>query len=164
MESRKIVFDKLPNNLYEFKVLANSLMDNPFGTTALTILAFTYYPKDQELSLAMVDYLRGPRPLSMLDKQFIADRFREKDYVPRSYFEGAVPQNDYEASEPHAIVVSDNPYSYKNEGYATLYVSSGGADNPRQVQLRKAKDNKWYLWEQFILVDIRPCESANPWA
>ena len=83
MESRKIVFDKLPNNLDEFKVLANSLMDNPFGTTALTILAFTYYPKDQELSLAMVDYLRGPRPLSMLDKQFIADRFREKDYVPR---------------------------------------------------------------------------------
>lgn len=164
MESRKIVFDKLPNNLDEFKVLANSLMDNPFGTTALTILAFTYYPKDQELSLAMVDYLRGPRPLSMLDKQFIADRFREKDYVPRSYFEGAVPQNDYEASEPHVIVVSDNPYSYKNEGYATLYVSSGGADNPRQVQLRKAKDNKWYLWEQFILVDIRPCESTNPWA
>ena len=164
MESRKIVFDKLPNNLDEFKVLANSLMDNPFGTTALTILAFTYYPKDQELSLAMVDYLRGPRPLSMLDKQFIADRFREKDYVPRSYFEGAVPQNDYEANEPHAIVVSDNPYSYKNEGYATLYVSSGGADNPRQVQLRKAKDNKWYLWEQFILVDIRPCESTNPWA
>ena len=164
MESRKIVFDKLPNNLDEFKVLANSLMNNPFGTTALTILAFTYYPKDQELSLAMVDYLRGPRPLSMLDKQFIVDRFREKDYVPRSYFEGAVPQNDYEASEPHTIVVSDNPYSYKNEGYATLYVSSGGADNPRQVQLRKAKDNKWYLWEQFILVDIRPCESTNPWA
>ena len=26
------------------------------------------------------------------------------------------------------------------------------------------KDNKWYLWEQFILVDIRPCESTNPWA
>lgn len=164
MEKRKIVFDKLPNNLDEFKVLADNLMNNPFGTTALTVLAFTYYPKDKELSLAMIDYLRGPRPLSNMDKQFIRDRFLEKDYVPRSYFEGATPNNDYQANEPHTIIVSDNPYSYKNEGYATLYVSSGGADSPRQVQLRLAKDAKWYLWEQFILVDIRPCESTNPWA
>jgi hypothetical protein len=30
--------------------------------------------------------------------------------------------------------------------------------------MRKAKDGKWYLWEQFILVGIRQPESANPWA
>ena len=47
--------------------------------------------------------------------------------------------------------------------YSTLYVSSGGADNPRQVQLRKAKDNKWYLWEQMLLADIRKPESENQW-
>jgi len=30
--------------------------------------------------------------------------------------------------------------------------------------MRNAKDGKWYLWEQFLLVGIRPPESTNPWA
>ena len=60
--------------------------------------------------------------------------------------------------------MSENPYSYQNQGYATLYIRSGGADSPRSVQLRLAKDGKWYLWEQFILVGIRQPESQNPWA
>ena len=98
------------------------------------------------------------------DISFIADRFRDSDYVPRSYFEGSTPTNDYTPAEPYTIVVSENPYSYQNEGYATLYITSGGADSPRSVQMRKAKDGKWYLWEQFFLVGIRQPESANPWA
>ena len=60
--------------------------------------------------------------------------------------------------------VSENPYSYQNEGYAKLFVTSGGADSPREITLRLAKDGKWYLWEQFILAGIREPESSNPWA
>ena len=45
-----------------------------------------------------------------------------------------------------------------------MFIQSGGADSPRYVQLRKAKDGKWYLWEQFLLADIRQPESADPWA
>ena len=30
--------------------------------------------------------------------------------------------------------------------------------------MRKAKDGKWYLWDQFLLVGIRPPKSADPWA
>ena len=88
----------------------------------------------------------------------------DKDYVPRSYFEGATPDNDYTPAEPYTIIVCENPYSYQNQGYATLYIKSGGADGLRSVQLREAKDGKWYLWEQFLLSDIRPPESTNPWA
>ena len=69
-----------------------------------------------------------------------------------------------EMAENNAIIVSENPYSYQNEGYATLYMTSGGADSPRSVQLRKAKDGKWYLWDQFLLADIRQPDSADPWA
>ena len=112
----------------------------------------------------MLDYLRGPRPLSEMDKQFIRDRFMDKDYVPRSYFEGSTPNNDYTPRVPDVIEVSEGPYSYQNEGYATLFVQSGGADSLRQVQVRLAKDGKWYLWEQMILADIRKPESENPWA
>ena len=144
--------------------MPQAALGTPFDTAAMTILALCFYPGDKELALRMLDFLRGPRPLSGYDKSFIADRFRDSDYVPRSYFEGATPQNDYLPAEPYRVTVSENPYSYQNQGYATLYIRSGGADNPRSVQLRLAKDGRWYLWEQFVLVGIRQPESSNPWA
>ncbi len=163
-KKEKIVFSSLPSTFEEFASLPQAALSTPFDTAAMTVLAFCYYPQNKDLALQMVNYLRGPRPLSGGDISFIADRFRDSDYVPRSYFEGSTPANDYTPAEPYTIVVSENPYSYQNEGYATLYISSGGADSPRSVQMRKAKDGKWYLWEQFILVGIRQPESANPWA
>lgn len=163
-KKEKIVFRNLPSTFEEFTSLPQAALSTPFDTAAMTVLAFCYYPQNKDLALQMVNYLRGPRPLSGGDISFIADRFRDSDYVPRSYFEGSTPANDYTPAEPYTIVVSENPYSYQNEGYATLYITSGGADSPRSVQMRKAKDGKWYLWEQFILVGIRQPESSNPWA
>lgn len=163
-KKEKIVFSSLPSTFEEFASLPQAELSTPFDTAAMTVLAFCYYPQNRDLSLQMLDLLRGPRPLSGAEKSFIADRFRDKDYVPRSYFEGSVPANDYTPSEPYTITVSETPYSYQNEGYATLYIKSGGADSPRSVQMRKAKDGKWYMWDQFILADIRQPESANPWA
>ncbi len=162
--SVNVVFPTLPDTLEQFKALPQAALSNPFDTAALTVLAFCFYPQDKETSLAMVDYLKGPKPLSGYDKSFIADRFRDSDYVPRSYFNGATPQNDYLPSQPYTVTVSENPYSYQNAGYAKLFIRSGGADSPREVLLRQAKDGKWYLWEQFILVGIRAPESSNPWA
>ncbi len=162
--TEEIVFDRLPETLEEFKAMPQAALSTPFQTAAMTVLAFCFYPQNPQLSLDMVNYLRGPRPLSGYDQSFIKDRFRDSDYVPRSYFEGATPQNDYLPQEPYRVRVSENPYSYQNQGYATLYIRSGGADSPRSVQLRLAKDGKWYLWEQFILVGIRQPESQNPWA
>lgn len=163
-KSEKIVFNSLPETYEQFISLPQAKMSTPFETAAMTVLAFCYYPMDKELSLKMLDFLRGPRPLSGYDKQFIRDRFMDKDYVPRSYFEGATPDNDYQPKEPYSITVSDNPYSYQNEGMAKLFLKSGGADSAREIVLRKAKDGKWYLWDQFILSDIRKPESSNPWA
>ena len=162
--TEEVVFDRLPGTLEEFKAMPQAALSTPFQTAAMTVLAFCFYPQNPQLSLDMVNYLRGPRPLSGYDQSFIKDRFRDSDYVPRSYFEGATPQNDYLPQEPYRVRVSENPYSYQNQGYATLYIRSGGADSPRSVQLRLAKDGKWYLWEQFILVGIRQPESQNPWA
>lgn len=48
--------------------------------------------------------------------------------------------------------------------YSEMFIPSGGADDPRPVKLRQAKDGKWYLWEQFLLTGIREPESSNPWA
>ena len=102
-----------------------------------------------------------------MDKQFIADRFRDKDYVPRSYFEGATPENNYEPAQPYTLKFFENPYSRDNfnEGYLTLHIKSGGADSARQVKLRtKPSTGQWFLWEQFLLADIRTPAAADPWA
>ena len=160
----EVVFDKIPQTVEEFTSLPQASQTSEFDVAALTVIALSVYPKDKEQSLAMLNVLRGPRPLSEMEKQFIRDRFMDSDYVPRSFFKGATPENDYTVDAPYTIVVEDNPYSYEQEGYAKLFLKSGGADSLRNVQLRLAKDGKWYLWDQMLLGGIRQPESSNPWA
>ncbi|MBR4628625.1 MAG: hypothetical protein IKO47_13200 [Ruminococcus sp.] len=160
----EVVFPNLPETLEQFKALPQAQLTSAFDTAALTVLALCFYPQNKELSIEMLNFLKGPNSLNPAELQFLRDRFMDKDYVPRSYFVGATPANDYQPSQPYTIKVSENPYSYTQENYAQLYMSSGGADSPRYVRLRLAKDGKWYLWEQFILSDIRKPESTNPWA
>ena len=164
-KTEKIVFGNLPESYEQFTALPQASLSTPFQTAAMTVLAFCFYPKDSELCYRMIDFLRGPRPMNGSDKSFIADRFRDKDYVPRSYFAGATPSNDYQPVAPYTISVSENQYSYDEQGIAKLFIKSGGADDPRPIKLRKAKDGKWYLWEySSILLGIRQPESSNPWA
>lgn len=164
LRRERIVFQRIPQSMEEFKMLPQAQMMTPFDTAALTVLALSVYPQNKALSLEMLDFLRGPRPLNGMEKQFIADRFMDKDYVPRSYFMGAVPANDYTPAQPYTVEVKEEPYSYTEQGSAKLNIFSGGADSPRQVKTRNAKDGKWYLWEQYLLVGIREPESQNPWA
>ena len=163
-KTEKIVFADIPESLEAFKALPQAALSTPFDTAAMTVVALSVYPADKELCFLMLDYLRGPRPMNGMDKQFIADRFCDKDYVPRSYFEGATPNNDYMPATPYTVTVKSDPHSYDEQGIAKLFIPSGGADSPRPIKLRQAKDGKWYLWEQFLLAGIRQPESSNPWA
>lgn len=162
--TERIAFPFIPDSFERFLSLPQSAMTTPLDTAALTVAALSVYPENKELSLKMLDVLRGPRPLTNMDKQFIADRFRGKDYLMRSYFDGTSPENDYNPSVPYTVTVSENPYSYTEPNFAKLFVACSGADSPRPIELRKAKDGKWYLWEQFLLAGIRQPESDNPWA
>ena len=100
--------------------------------------------------------------MSAYDKQFLRDRLTGKFYKPRSYFKGTSPENNYQPTE-YTVEVFDNPYSYQSEGYVTLWLVSSGADSPRQIKLRK-KGNQWFLWENFLLPDIRIPKADDPWA
>lgn len=163
-KTERITFTDLPESLEAFKALPQAALSTPFDTAALTVVALCMFPADKELCYQMLDYLRGPRPLNGMDKQFISDRFLDKDYVPRSYFAGATPDNDYMPTAPYTITVKSDPHSYDEQGIAKLFIPSGGADDPRPIKLRQAKDGKWYLWEQLLLAGIRQPESSNPWA
>ena len=163
----EVVLQKLPKTLSELQEMPEAALKEPQNTAALTIAALALYPSDKQAALEMLEFLHGPKGLSTYDKQFIADRFRDKDYVPRSYFEGAVPDNGYEPVKPYKLIFFENPYSrgQLKDGYLTLHVKSGGADSARQIKLRtKPSTGQWFLWEQFLLSDIRKPASADPWA
>ena len=162
-----VTLHEVPVTLEQLKAMPEASLKNPENTAALAIAALTLYPVNKEASLQMLEFLHGPKGLSTYDRQFLADRFRGKDYVPRSYFKGATPENNYEPSEPYTLTFFENPYSRDNlsEGYLTLHIKSGGADSARQIKLRtKPSTGQWFLWEQFLLADIRQPVSADPWA
>ena len=159
-------FRALPESLAELQALPEADLDTPFKTAALTVCAICAYAADKQIGTEMLNWLRGPRPLSNSEISFLNDRFRDgKTYVPFSYFKGAKPDNDYTPDEPYTLTIFTNPYSDANPGYMKLFLESSGADNPREIVLRKREsDGKWFLWDQFILVGIRDPKSTDPWA
>jgi len=162
-KSVTITFEQLPESLAEMKKLPESALSTPFMTAALSVCAYCCYAVDKDAGKEMLNFLKGPKPLSNYDIQFINDRLMDKAYLPFSYFEGAEPSNSYRPNEPYKITIFEDVYSYKDEGYAKLNIRSGGADSPRQIVLRR-KGEQWYLWEQYILVGIRVPVSEDDWA
>ena len=163
--SETVTLSALPKTLEELQAMPQADLRNPYGTVALTLAALCRYGESVDDCLQMLDFLRGPRPLSPMDKQFLRDRLVGKAYVPISYFAGTSPQNDYTPSEPYRITVKKNPYSEHGEDFLTLYVHSSGADSDRIVEVRrKPSTGQWFLWEAKCLSDIRVPVSADPWA
>ena len=163
--SQTVTLQALPRTLAEMQAMPQADLQSPYGTAALTIAALCRYGESVDDCVQMLDFLRGPRPLSPMDKQFLRDRLVGKAYVPISYFEGTSPQNDYTPSVPYRITVKKNPYSEQGEDFLTLYVHSSGADSDRIVEVRrKPSTGQWFLWEAKCLSDIRVPVSADPWA
>lgn len=147
------------------KTTPQGALSTPYDTAALTVCALCAYAEDPALGKEMLDFLKGPAPLSPYEISFLNDRFRDGKHVPFSYFSGAKPENNYTPSQPYTVTIQTNPYSFQNDGWATVYLQSGGADNPRQIKLRlKPSESKWYLSEQMIMVGIRPPVKDDPWA
>ncbi len=157
-------FAALPESLEEMKALPEAALSSPFATAALTVCALCVYAADKAIGAEMLNFLRGPRPLSGHDVSFLNDRFSDGHHVPFSYFKGATPENDYTPDQPFVITVKSGLYSDANKGYKKLFIKSGGADNPREIVLRQLGDGRWMLWEQFLLVSIRKGKSDDPWA
>lgn len=158
-------FSSVPANLAELQALPEATLDSAFKTTALTLAVLCNYENNPELTIEMLNFLKGPGEVSGFEKQFIREHLGAKPYKARSYFEGATPQNNYKPDTPYKITVIENPYSFDNADWATLYVKSGGADNPRPVKLRrKPSTGQWFLVEIQCLADIRLPVEADPWA
>lgn len=159
------LFPTLPESLADLQALPEASLSSPFQTAALTVCALCAYAADKNIGIEMLNWLRGPRPLNGQDVSFLNDRFRGgKTYLPFSYFEGATPENNYTPREPFALSVESNHISATEQGYMKLFIPCGGSDSPRPIKLRMKGDGRWFLWEQYLLTDIRPPKAADPWA
>ena len=162
--SQTFTFADLPQSLAQMQAMPEAALRDPFQTAALTVCALCVYSGYPQVGAEMLNWLRGPRPLSGMDISFLNDRFREGKHVPFSYFHGAVPGNDYTPSRPLMLTIEAGPYADANPGYKKLHIRSGGADNAREIVLRQKGDGTWLLWDQFLMVGIRQPKSADPWA
>lgn len=163
----QIEFTSLPKNLEELKSSPYATLEKPEYTAALAIASLLVYEDEPEECHRMLDFLKGPEPLNPYQKQFLKDRFMDnKSYVVKSYFSGTSPENNYTVSLPACIEVDENPYSYGNEHWAKLWLTSSGADNPRPIDLReKPSTGQWFLAGDFgFLAGIRPAVQDDAWA
>lgn len=163
--SESFTFAALPTNVAEMQALPEASLDSAFKTTALTIVALCRYEQSPDEAIEMLNFLKGPAEVSTYEKQFIKERLTGKMYKARSFFAGATPQNGYAPTVPYTITVSETPYSFDEDNWATLYVSSGGADDPRPIKLRKKPSTgQWFLNDIQCLADIRIPVEEDPWA
>ncbi|MBR3275244.1 MAG: hypothetical protein IKG08_01345 [Eubacterium sp.] len=156
----------LPESLDEMLALPEAQLHSPEKVAGLTVAALNVYAKNKEECFKMLDYLRGPRPLSNFEKQFIRDRFMDgHDYIPKAYLYGASPQNNYQPELPARIELKPSASQIAEEGYRKYDVYSLGADTPRPVTLRyKPSTDQWFLWEQSLLVQVKTPVKDDPWA
>ena len=165
---RTYTFDSLPRNVEELQALPGADLTDPYAVAALTLAALTRYGDNSADCIKMLNYLKGPEPVSGYEAQFIRERLQGKTYKPFSYFHGATPQNNYTPSRPYKITVDSNQYSFTTDGsgheWCTLWVTSGGADNPRSIKLRKkGSTGQWFLNDIQCLSDIRTPAADDPW-
>ena len=162
----KVTFSSLPRSLEEMKQLKEAGLTSPEDTAALTVAALALYPENKEECEKMLDYLRGPRPLSVMEKQFLRDRFMDnRGYIPLSYFKGASVNNNYTPDQPYVIEMSDSTAPIAEEGYRIMNLRSAGADHARTVTLRlKPSTGQWFLFDQALLAQIREPAGRDPWA
>ncbi len=156
-------FSAIPENIAQLQALPEAALTSPFQTAALTALVLLRYETDPAAAIDLLNFLKGPQPLSPFEQQFLRDRLQGKGYVARSYFAGTSPANNYAPTKPYTVTVFDGPYSYQQDGYAKLMLRSSGADSPREIMLRR-KGTQWFLWENYLLPDIRVPAAIDPWA
>jgi len=168
MAKYTVTFNTLPTSLEELKALPEASLKEPYYAAALCVAALCVYPTDKNACIDMLNYLKGPNPLSNYEINFIEERFRSNgDYLPASYFKGAVPSNNYAPTTPYTIEIMETPYTDAElkEGYKKFAIASGGADSPRDIKVRnKPSTGEWFLWDHQLLVGIRVPVSADPWA
>ena len=163
----QVTLNTLPATLAEFQAMPQTQLRTPEDVCAAFLCALHLYLKNPNDGVAAMNVLRGPRPMTPYDSQFLRDRLRGKEYLPLAYFAGATPENSYTPATPYVLNVQADPRPQDIElGYIRVFISTLGADSPRPIKLRqKPSTGQWFLWEYSSpLSGIRIPAAQDPWA
>ena len=123
----QVAIQKMPESLPEFEALAAEGRQ-PERICALFLCALALFDRDKDAGTAAMNLLRGPRPMTPYDVQFLRDRLRGKAYLPLAYFEGATPENGYQPRVPYRLNVLADPRPQDMEpGYLRVFLKTAGA-------------------------------------
>lgn len=156
----------LPQNIGQLMQMPYAALRNEFEVAALTVAVLCNYCQNPETTVDMLNYLRGPRPLSPYEIQFLRDRLLGKPYKMFSYLNGTSPMNNYTPTMPLGVTIVVTPTSVLQPDMIRLFVRSSGADSLRQVDLRrKPSTGQWFLWSlEGLMPDVRIPANQDPWA
>ena len=164
MTAVRIEVQQLPQSVDEFIALRDEHAQTPEGAAAVMIAALLLYTNDETLGqicLAQaVDASRtrtsalGETELQPRALNLIRMQLAQRPHVPRSYVEGATPENGYALPEGSiAIRLGRNPYSGTDEsGRVKLFVASSGADSPRPCTVIRDAAGQWRATEWSSLL------------
>ena len=61
---KEIVFSDIPTSVEQMQALPYGDLKDPFAVAALCVCALCLFPTQQETSVAMMNYLKGPDPFT----------------------------------------------------------------------------------------------------
>jgi hypothetical protein len=97
--------------------------------------------------------------LSVRDLERVRLQVRDKTYLPKSYINGATPENGYTLpAPPYVVTCSDNPHSGDvDSGTYKVFVACSGASSPRPVTVKRNNKGFWKASEwSSLLVGVKP--------
>ena len=106
----QVTLNALPASLAEFRNLS---LKTPEEVVAGFLCALHLYTKNPTEGVEAMNLLRGPRPMTPYDGQFLRDRLRGKEYLPLAYFAGDAP----EQLQAHDALRAGCPARHKTAGH-----------------------------------------------
>jgi hypothetical protein len=167
----------IPSSVEDFVALRDEVAKSPEGGAAMMVVALLAYTHDEALGRACltvaVDRKRlqeGAQgyqgwQLRRRDLQMIDLQLAGREYMPRSYVQGAAPENGYALPDPpHTLrFVPDPRGGDRDSGIAKVFVISSGADSPRPVTLHQNQRGIWKAYEwSSLLSGVRAPREAPP--
>jgi hypothetical protein len=171
--SQNIQVGKIPQSVEEFVALRDQIARTPQGGAATMILALLAFAEDASLGQACLAAAVAPERLvegragygghglGVRDLQLIQMQIGNQPHIPRSYVQGAIPENGYALPDPpYPFAFQSNPHSGDEaSGEYKVFIVSSGADSARPLTLRRDEEGIWRAREwSSLLVGVRQPE------
>lgn len=164
----------LPQDVEAFLSLRDEIGSTPEGGAAMLVMALLLYAGDKGLGRQCLtiaadrDRLQeGPGgyrnwELRAKDMRLIDSQITAMPYLPRSYIQGATPENGYQLPDPpYRFRFDSNPYGGDPAtGVFKAFLRCSGASRPRPVMLRQNDKGLWKgcEWSSLIVGIREPVE------